>query len=200
MKVVFADSFWKSLKVLSRHQTWWYKTYEAFRYKIPMFFKNIWYFRKELWRFRGWDYTFNLQMFARTLEKTVHTLEFYGNEVESTRNKKIQKIKRVIEIINNIDESRYIGLAEKELGELKNRDGWFDDVEDTLEEKEHNKKVFDRSTELEKQDFEELWQILKGQDHEDFRKIYDQLPEEEKFKHDHWENWYDGSGIKNWWD
>jgi hypothetical protein len=139
-------------------------------------------------------------MFSRTLEKTVHTLEFYGNEVESTRNKKIKKIKRVIEIINNIDESRYIGLAEKELGELKNRDGWFDDVEDTLEEKEHNKKVFDRSTELEKQDFEELWLILKGQDHEDFRKIYDQLPEEEKFKHDHWENWYDGSGIKNWWD
>lgn len=200
MEIKFADSFWKSLKTLSRHQTWWYKTYEVFRYKLPMFFKNIWYFRKELWRFRGWDYTFNLQMFARTLEKTVHTLEFYGNEIESTRNKKIQKIKRVIEIINNIDESRYIDLAEKELGELKNRGGWFDDVEDTPEEKEHNKKVFDRSTELEKQDYEELWQILRGQDYEDFRKIYDQLPEEEKWKHDYWENWYDGSGIKNWWD
>lgn len=200
MEIKFADSFWKSLKTLSRHQTWWYKTYEVFRYKLPMFFKNIWYFRKELWRFRGWDYTFNLQMFARTLEKTVHTLEFYGNEIESTRNKKIQKIKRVIEIINNIDESRYINLAEKELGELKNRDGWFDDVEDTPEEKEHNKKVFDRSTELEKQDYEELWQILRGQDYEDFRKIYDQLPKEEKWKYDHWENWYDGSGIKNWWD
>lgn len=200
MKVIFADSFWKSLRTLARHQTWWYKTYEVFRYKLPMFFKNIWYFRKELWRFRGWDYTFNLQMFSRTLEKTVHTLEFYGNEVESTRNKKIQKIKRVIEIIKNLDESRYISIAEKELGELKNSGGWFQDIEDTPEEKEHNKKVFDRSSELEKQDFEELWQILKGQDYEDFRKIYDELPDEEKWKHDHWENWYDGSGIKNWWD
>lgn len=200
MKVIFADSFWKSLKTLAKHQTWWYKTYEVFRYKLPMFFKNIWYFRKELWRFRGWDYTFNLQMFSRTLEKTVHTLEFYGNEVESTRNKKIQKIKRVIEIIKNLDESRYISIAEKELGELKNSGGWFQDIEDTPEEKEHNKKVFDRSSELEKQDFEELWQILKGQDYEDFRKIYDELPDEEKWKHDHWENWYDGSGIKNWWD
>ena len=200
MEVKFADSFWKSLKTLSRHQTWWYKTYEVFRYKIPMFLKNVWYFKKELWRFRGWDYTFNLEMFARSLEKTVHTLEFYGNEVESTRNKKIQKIKRVIEIIKNIDESRYINLAEKELGELKNKDAWFDDVEDTPEEKEHNKKVFDRSNELEKQDYEELWQILKGQDYEEFRKIYDQLSDEEKWKHDHWENWYDGSGIKNWWD
>lgn len=200
MEVKIADSFWDSLKVLQRHQTWWYKTYEVFRYKIPMFLKNIWYFRKELWRFRGWDYTFNLEMFSRTLEKTVHTLEFYGNEVESTRNKKIQKIKRVIEIIKNIDESRYIDIAEKELGELKNKGGFFDNVEDTPEEKEHNKKVFERSTELEKLDFEELWQILKGQDYEDFRKIYDQLPNEEKWKHDHWENWYDGSGIKNWWD
>ena len=200
MEIKFADSFWKSLKTLSRHQTWWYKIYEVFRYKIPMFLKNVWYFKKELWRFRGWDYTFNLEMFRRSLEKTVHTLEFYGNEVESTRNKKIQKIKRVIEIIKNIDESRYIDLAEKELGELKNKDAWFDDVEDTPEEKEHNKKVFDRSNELEKQDYEELWQILKGQDYGEFRKIYDQLSDEEKWKHDHWENWYDGSGIKNWWD
>lgn len=200
MKVSFADSFWKSLKRLSMQQTWWYKTYEIFRYKIPMFFKNVWYFRKELWRFRGWDYTFNLQMFSRTLEKTVHTLEFYGNEVESTRNKKIQKIKRVIEIIKNLDENRYISIAEKELGELKNSGGWFQDIEDTPEEKEHNKKVFERSSELEKQEFEELWQILKGQDYQDFRKIYDRLSDEEKWKHDHWENWYDGSGIKNWWD
>lgn len=200
MKVVFADSFWKSLKRLSMHQTWWYKTYEVFRYKLPTFFKNIWYFRKELWRFRGWDYTFNLSLFARSLEKSANTLEFHGHEVDVSRMKKVAKMKRVIEIIKNLDESNYISLAEKELGELKNSGGWFDDKEDTPEEKEHNKKVFDRSTELEINEWNELWSILKGQDYEEFRKVYDKLSDEEKWEHSHWENWFDGSGIKTWWD
>ena len=35
MKVEFADTFWKSLKRLSRHETWWYKTYEFFRRDLP---------------------------------------------------------------------------------------------------------------------------------------------------------------------
>ena len=200
MKITFADSFWKSLKRLARHQTWWYKTYEVFRYKIPMFLENFWYFRKELWRFRSWDYTFNLSLFARSLEKSANTLEFHGNEVEVSRMKKVAKMKRVIEIIRNLDESNYISLAEKELGELKNSGGWFDDIEDTPEEKEHNKKVFERSNELEKQQWDELWSILKGQDYEEFNKIYEDLSDEEKMKHSHWENWYDGSGVKNWWD
>ena len=200
MKIIFADSFWKSLKRLAMHQTWWYKTYEVFRYKIPMFLENLWYFRKELWRFRSWDYTFNLSLLARSLEKSANTLEFYGNEIEETRMKKVAKMKRVVEIIRTLDKSSYISLAEKELGELKNVDGWFDDREDTPEEKEHNKKVFKRSNELEKQEWDELWSIFKGQDYEDFNKIYEKLSDEEKMRHSHWENWYDGSGIKNWWD
>lgn len=199
MEITFADSFWKSLKRLAMHQTWWYKTYEVFRYKIPMFLENIWYFRKELWRFRSWDYTFNLDIFSRSLEKSAHTLEHHGHEVELTRMKKVEKMKRVIQIIKNMSESNYISMAEAELGELKNKEFWFEN-DDTPEEEEHNKKVFDRSTELEKQDFEELWKILKGQDHEEFKKIYDQLSDDEKINYSHWENWFDGSGIKHWWD
>jgi hypothetical protein len=200
MKITFSDSFWKSLKRLSMHQTWWYKTYEVFRYKIPMFFENLWYFRKELWYFRSWDYTFNLSIFARSLEKSAHTLEFHGNEVEITRMKKVSKMKRVIEIIKNLDESNYITLAENELGELKNVWGWIDDREDTPEEEEHNRRIYDRSTELEKQEFEELWQILKGQNKDEFIEIYKNLSDDEKSNHSHWEKWFDGSGIKNWWD
>jgi hypothetical protein len=165
-----------------------------------MFLENVWYFRKELWIFRSWDYTFNLSIFARSLEKSVNTLEFHGNEIEETRMKKVVKMKRVIEIIRNLDESNYITMAERELGELKNVGGWFDDKEDTPEEEEHNRKVYNRSNELEKQEYNELWAILKGQDYEEFGKIYEKLSDEEKMNHSHWENWYDGSGIKNWWD
>ena len=199
MKVIFADSFWKSLKRLSMHQTWWYKTYEVFRYKIPMFFENIWFFRKELWRFRSWDYTFNLMILSRSLEKTVHTLEFHGWEIEETKIKKVEKIKRVIEIIKSLDESNYIKRAEDQIGELRGVEFW-EDKEDTPEDKEHNKKVFDLSTQIENDEWEELFNILKGQDHKEYGKLLETQSEEDKWKTDLWTKWFDGSGMKHWWD
>lgn len=199
MKVTFADSFWKSLKRLSMHQTWWYKTYEVFRYKIPMFFENVWYFRKELWRFRSWDYTFNLMMLSRSLEKTAHTLEFHGWEIEETKNKKVEKIKRVIEIIKSLEESNYIKRAEDQIGELRGVEFW-EDKEDTPEDKEHNKKVFDLSTKIEEDEWEELFTILRGQNHKEYIKLMETQSEEEKWKTDLWTKWFDGSGMKHWWD
>lgn len=199
MKVTFADSFWKSLKRLSMQQTWWYKTYEVFRYKLPMFFENFWYFRKELWRFRSWDYSFNLMILSRSLEKTAHTLEFHGWEIEETKNKKVEKIKRVIEIIKSLEESNYINRAEKQIGELRGVEFW-EDKEDTPEDKEHNKKVFDLSTKIEEDEWEELFTILKGQNHKEYIKLMEAQSEEEKWKTDLWTKWFDGSGMKHWWD
>lgn len=200
MEIKFADSFWKSLKTLARHQTWWYKTYEVFRYKIPMFFENLWFFRKELWYFRSWDYTFNLKLLSRSLEKTVNTLEFHGHEINETKMKKVEKIKRVIEIINSLNESNYIDRAEIELGELKNIDGWATGIEDTPEEKEHNRKVFSLANNIEEQEWDELFYILKGQNKKEFDEIYDKLSDEEKMNYDHWSKWFDGSGMTHWWD
>ena len=200
MKIVFADSFWKSLKKLSRQQTWWYKTYEVFRYDIPMFFENLWFFRKQLWEFRSWDYTFNLQLLSRSLEKTVHTIEFYGHEVDSPRLKKVEKIKRVIQLLKNVKEDVYIDKAESELGELKNLGGLYKEIEDTPEEREHNSKVFARAREIQEQEWKEIWEIFKGQNKDEFDKIYNSLPEDEKNKHNHWDDWFDGSGMYGWWD
>ena len=160
MKITFADSFWKSLDRMAMHQTWWYKTYEVFRYKIPMFLENIWFFRKQLWEFRSWDYGFNLRLFGRSLEKTAHTMEFYGSEVDISRMKKVAKIKRAIELINSVREGDYIEKAENVLGELKNLDGWRNDRDDTPEEKEHNGKVFKLARKIEDDEWNELWDIL----------------------------------------
>ena len=198
MKVTFADSFWKSLKILSRHQTWWYKTYEVFRYKLPLFFRNIWYFRKELWDFRGWDYTFNLQLFARSLEKTAEVLKD-GNEIDKTRLKKVEKIERVIHLIERIKNNNYTSDAEKELGELKNVSSWFV-KDDSPEEKEHNRKVFERSAEIEEQEWNELWTILRGQDRKEYKDLVQISSDEEKKNKDLWGDWFDGSDMRGWWD
>lgn len=178
MKVEFADSFFESLKRLNRHGTWWYKLWHTISYNIPNFFKNIWYFRKELYDFEAWDYRFNLNLFQRSLEATADYIEHRGYEVDESRLKKVAKMRRVIKLL---DERDYIDQAEAELGELKNVGGWLDGKEDTLEEREHNSKVFKRAHEIEEQNWNELWDILKGKPY---------TTEEE----------YDGSNLRGWWD
>ena len=210
MEIKFADSFHKSLKRLIWHQHPIYKFYEFFRYNLPKFLGNLWFFRKQLWQFRSWDYSFNLQIFARSLEKTVETIEFHGFEVDTTRLKKVEKMKRVIQLIHNVRTDSYIEMAEKELGELKHFDWNFEPVQDNpdlyqlidtnnKEENEHNKKVYKLADEIEAQEWTELFTILKGQDMEEYKKLYNSLTDNEK-KGNLWLEWYDGSGMKHWWD
>jgi hypothetical protein len=76
--------------------------------------------------------------------------------------KKVNEIKRVIYLIDRIREDEYLKDAETELGEIQNKDWLFDDVEDTPEQREHNKKVFKMSHEIEEAEWKELWKNLKG--------------------------------------
>jgi hypothetical protein len=210
MKIQFADSFGKSLKRLIWHQNPIYKVYELFRYKIPMFFENLWFFRKSLWEFRSWDYSFNLNLLARSLEKTVNTIEYHGHEIETSRMKKVEKMKRVIELLGHLRTDSYIEMAEKELGEIKNVDwdfekvevnpDYFQLIESNPEEKEHNRKVYNRADEIEKKEWMEIWRILEGQDHNEYVKLMESTSEEDKRKTDLWYKWFDGSGMKHWWD
>jgi hypothetical protein len=210
MKVLFADSFGKSLKKLAWHQHPIYKIYELFRYKIPMFFENLWFFRKELWNFRSWDYSFNLQMLNRSLEKTVNTIEYYGHEIDDSRMKKVEKMKRVIELLGHIHSDLYIEMAEKELGEVMHVEWSFEEVKDSPDSfqlidsnpdaKEHNRKVYSRADEIEKEEWKEIWRILEGQDHSDYVKLLESTSEEDRRKTDLWYKWFDGSGMKHWWD
>jgi hypothetical protein len=199
MEIKFADSFGDSLKTLIRHNTWWYKTYELFRYDLPRFFKNIWTFRKALWNHYWFDHHGTLKFLEIGLTNISDTVEKYGHEVDESRLKKVAAMRRAIELIKNYNEDNYIDMSEKELGELMIHDWEFEDVpdkpgfsqlvdNDTDEERVHNRKVFDRARELEKQEWDELFVILKGQDYTKFDKDID------------WYEQFDGSGIKGWWD
>jgi len=199
MDLKFADSFGDSIKRLIRHNTWWYKTYELFRYDLPRFFKNVWTFRKALWNHYWFDHHGTLMFLETGLTHISDTVEQYGNEVDESRLKKVEAMRRAIQLIQNYNNDSYIDMAETELGELILHDWEFEPVpdkpeysqlvdKDTPEEKEHNKKVFDRAREIEKQEWDELFVILKGQDYTKFDKDID------------WDKQFDGSGIKGWWD
>lgn len=219
MEVQFAKSFFKSLKNLNSYHNPLNKTYRFFRYGIPTFFKNIWIFRKALWEWQYWDYQFTLHLLKISIEKSADGIEKYGNEVEESKNKKIAKMRRAVVILNNFAQQNFIDHAEKELGDVIHREmsfkeirsdseayeiagerNLFDEVGDdnklyewinnnTPEENEHNSKIYDRSDEIEKLQWNELWNIFKGQNYSDF------VSTDEDY-----EKWFDGSGMNSWWD
>jgi hypothetical protein len=207
MKIQFADTFTDSLRALIRHQTWWYQTYSLFRHDLPRFFKNVWTFRKALWNHYWFDHHGTLRFLETGLTNISDTIEKYGNEVDGPRLKKVAAMRRAIELIKNYNEDKYIEMAESELGPLALHDWEFEPVpdkpeysriidRDTEEEKIHNRKVFDRAREIEEKEWKELFEILKGQSHTEYQMFLDKSED----KGSAWDNWFDGSGIKGWWD
>jgi hypothetical protein len=212
MNVGFSDGFFNSLKRLNRYETWWYKTYDTIRYGVPRFFKNVWTFRKEMYEFQDWDYGYNLDLFKRSLELTADYLETKGIEVNESRIKKVAKIRMAVELLGNVRGNSQIERAEKELGKLILSDWEFEESEDhpgsmvlkdteTEEENAHNRKVFARANEIEEEEWKLLWEIIKGQDHQayinKYQKIKESTPEDEMHAYD---DWFDGSGMRGWWD
>lgn len=210
MKVGFADSFGDSLKTLIRHESWWYKTYSTIRYDLPSFFKNIYRFRKVLWNHRWWDYRYTLEALQTSLE-IMEAKMHGGMEVFESRDKKIEKMQRAIQILKNINDDKYIDMAESEFGPLHMRDWEFEDIpekegfsqlvdNETPAEKKHNRKVFDRARKLENQEWKELWKIFEGQDRREYKKFEKTITEEQKLKTDSYNQWFDGSDLRGWWD
>lgn len=207
MKVEFKDTFFESVKDLVWYRTKLYKVWEFFRYGLPGFISNIWRFRKELYNHRWYDYRYTLELLHRSLSIMVVKLEKDGIEEDSNRMKKVRKIKRAIQLLDNRLKDNYIDQAEAELGKLFLREPEFEPTENgtyrlindlTKEETAHNVKVFRLAQTIDDREWRELWNIFKGQSTIDFKKYMKSLPKEEQFKA--YDNWFNGSDMRGWWD
>jgi len=167
--------------------------------KFVIFLKNIWIFRKFLWYYRWWDFVFILQSLKYSIKNSEKNLRKKGNEIELSRFKKCDKMKRAVDIIDHIINYNYIELAEKELNKnIINKGFYFLPIEnsDSYEmlnnlddyENNHNNEIYKKSDEIEEKEWNELINILKGQDYSKFDKNKD------------WDEQFDGSGLRNWWD
>ncbi len=76
----------------------------------------------------------------------------------------------------------------------------FTDEEENPEVVAHNRKIYDRAHEIEELEWNELFVILKGQNVSEYSSLMNNLSPEERTKKDVWSDWYDGSGLRNWWD
>ena len=192
MNVEMKDTFFESVEKLVWYDTKLWKVWAAIRYDIPLFFKNVWRFRKELYNHQWWDYRFTLEMLYRSLSIMVTKLETDGIEEDGSRGKKVQKIKRALELLKHKLDDDYVNRAEMELGELPHKPFEFEKMEDgnyllvdndTPAEREHAQKIYKRAREIEDTEWKELWEIFKGTK---FSKKF---------------GWaYDGSDMRGWWD
>jgi len=192
MKVEVKDTFFESVEKLVWYDTNLWKVWAAIRYDIPLFFKNVWRFRKELYNHQWWDYRYTLEMMYRSLSIMEKGLSEKGIEVTETRDVKVQKMRRALELLKHKLDDDYVERAESELGELSRNPIDFELIEgkeglyrlvdnDTPAEKRHARKVYKRARVIEETEWKELWDIFKGR------------------KFTTWEK-YDGSDLRGWWD
>jgi hypothetical protein len=113
-----------------------------------------------------------------------------GIEVTETRDVKVQKMRRALELLKHKLDDDYIQRAELELGVINHSEFEFEKTEDgnyrlidndTPADKKHARKVYKRARVIEDKEWSELWDILKGK------------------KFTTWEK-YDGSDLRGWWD
>jgi hypothetical protein len=185
---------------MSYKYTWFDRTRRLIFREIPNFFINIYKFREALWRHHWWDYSGTLHFIEIGVNDIAKNLEKKGSEVEHSRMKKVDKMKRLVEILRNQREDRYFDIVEKEMNyePFRNEPKLVPTIENpnlfelvdysSEEEKEMNRKYYTRVNELEAWEWNELWEILKGQEYSEFDKEKD------------WDDQFDGSGMRGWWD
>jgi hypothetical protein len=161
--------------------------------ELPIFIKNIWIFRDSLWNFRWYNMDGTLYFIKDALEYAIPKYQSQSMEWEQTLNLKIYRMKRLKYLLEVHKNNLYTELAENELGKahhgkitfipIDENEQRFSMVDDLTEEQElHNKKVYQKSTEIEKAHWNEIFETLKGYEIVDYNEQFD------------------GNGLNHWWN
>jgi hypothetical protein len=169
------------------------KIWSVLTKELPIFIKNIWIFRDSLWNFRWYNMDGTLYFIKDALEYAIPNYQSQSMEWEQTLNLKIYRMKRLKYLLEVHKNNLYTELAENELGKahhgkitfipIDETEQYFSMVEDlTEEQKLHNKKVYQKSTEIEKAHWNEIFETLKGYEIVDYNEQFD------------------GNGLNHWWN
>lgn len=207
MKILWIIRFWDWF---TDKFSWMEKYWDVIRYDIPRFFGNLWYFKKILWEYGNWDFHYTLQFMLLTITQLKDRVD-KGYEIDETKNKKVQQMARVIELLKNHIDDNFIEQAEKVHGELilhpwktKPVEGKPNFVElidqDTEEEKEHNRKIFELTHQLENEQWNELWDIIKGNQEDTYKNYCQKLSIDGEKDEISYDDFYNGSDARGWWE
>lgn len=162
-----------------RQINWWWHDFKQGCKNIKMFWRII-------WRFKPWDYSYQLRLWQTSLVPLRDSI-LNGYEVTEHRMPKVIAIQEAIDLIDKIIEDEYIDQAESELDI---------DFLDTTNASEASK-VVTYANELAQKDWERLWRIMQGQNHNEYIMLLDRNPDT---KLDLWAEWFDGTDMRSWWD
>lgn len=146
---------------------------------------NFWYFRKEIWNYRSWDYSYQLSLWRKSLIPLRDSL-INGYEVRDPRMKKVAAIQEAIDLIDDILADAYVDMAEGILG-----------INFLQAPSAEARKVVELANELAQKDWQRLWRIMEGQNHNEYVMLVDR---NEDPKRDVWAEWFDGTDMRGWWD
>jgi len=202
MEIKFANTFFKSFKRMINRERWYWKLWDLFRYDIPRFFRNLWLFRKNLWNHTWYNGDGSVLPWVKTaVDDMAWRIEKYGHEVDESRLKKVAKMRRLSYLIEVCVNDWFIEEAEKELGfkyvywpfefeEVPGDDKVYQlKQNETPEDKENNSKLLNLSHKIQKEYWEEICSIIKGPDYDELRESAED-----------WDEKYDGSDLRAWWD
>lgn len=129
-------------------------------YYLKTFFWNVWWFR-------GFDYSYTLILLRKALMENLKSMQSSPvKEVDETRIPKEKKLKRAIQLLENLLDDDYAERCgydyEYDIDFVKKENGLYELVStETAEQEEHNAKAMNKAHRLEEREWGELFRILK---------------------------------------
>lgn len=151
-------------------------------YNMKWLFKNLWNFRKELWNFRSWDFSYCIEMFARSLELLSEQIE-NGHEERRSAIKKTIAINELVMQLRKLSDDNDFGCS----------DEFFDEKGLTIPIDEYSRIYTKRRNKT----LNRIHRLLKGQDVKEFEGVTMFGGEDE---YDKWVEKFDGTGYEGWWE
>lgn len=154
-----------------------YKPKEFFR-NLNAFFENVWFFRKELWKYRSFDYYYMLDMWVKAAKGLAHSIEHETWVVDNIAMKEATAIKEMIACLRLLQ---------------------FDGTPPSNNPEDVVKKYYTQQEQMYRQAIDRICEILKGQDR---KEITEEISNDEQTSewNRNYENKYDGTGYRNWWN
>ena len=191
-----------------RTRDWWYNT--------KWYFRNLRTFQPILKEWRSFSYHYQVDLFKFGIKQLAEAKEYYGNEEEVGRKKRIAAMQELIkEIDRDYDEElreklNYNTRERKKITKFSDGSVSFEDVDKEAAEKKA-KEFFTALAKERKAHYNKIFSLIIGQDNEDIKAEVDRriaaMPEEERksmpeneLRHKVYNEVWDGSGIEGWWD
>jgi len=108
MEVKFTDTFFDSLNnLMNSKRPWYWSFWRNLYYDIKHTVVNMIKLFPVVKRHRSWDYSGILLSLKIQINDIRKGIEKYANEVDETRIPKVEKMKRTVELLNNVIEDNF---------------------------------------------------------------------------------------------